>query len=154
MLYKKLGRPALGKTMGLVSQAAAEEIVQDVFTKAWEKGMVFTDLRQAYAWVYRCCTNAAIDQIRSKGSGHDTFNEEVPAKGISMEDQAMAKQLWKQLLHRLSSEEAAVFIYRNIEGLTQDEVVEVMQISRRTVNRIQEKLDKKIEALRGGRHVA
>ncbi len=156
MLYAKLGGPALAKTINLVSRSVAEEIVQDVFTKMWQTKMIFPDLKRAYAWVYKCCTNSAIDSIRNHNNSHveldETRSESIPATA-DLETNAQAHEIWKKLSHTFDSDEAAVFVYRNLEGLTQDEVAEVMQISRRTVNRIQEKVDEKIEKLRRQQNV-
>ncbi len=157
MLYAKLGGPALAKTINLVSRSIAEEIVQDVFTKMWQTKMVFPDLKRAYAWVYKCCTNSAIDSIRNHNNSHleldEARAESVMSETTDLESNAQAHELWKKIAHSFDADEAAVFVYRNLEGLTQDEVAEVMQISRRTVNRLQEKVDEKIEKLRRQQNV-
>ncbi|MEQ1878133.1 MAG: RNA polymerase sigma factor [Bdellovibrionia bacterium] len=148
MLYSKLGRPALGKTKNLVGLAPAEEIVQETFVKLWQKKMVFPNLKSAYAWVYKCCTNAAIDYLRNHNQSANVALDETEASSQNLENQAVAGQAWRHLARELSKDEAALFIYRNLEGLSQDEAAEVMQISRRTVNRLQEKLELKLEKMR------
>lgn len=153
MLYLKLGRPALGKTMNLVSQSAAEEIVQEVFTKLWHKKMLFPNLKSAFAWVYKCCTNAAIDYLRNSNNSHASFDENLQKAESDLERNTLAKQEWSRVVKILGKDEAELFIYRDIEGLSQDEVAEVMKISRRTVNRLQEKLDLKLEKIRRERNV-
>lgn len=150
MLYQKLGRPALGKTIKLVGQNAAEEIVQDVFTKLWQKGMIFPNIKSAFAWVYKCCTNGAIDYLRNNNNGQISLSEiDVQASGsTNLEEQITARQVWLRLIQTLSEDEAELFIYRHLEGLSQDETAEVMQISRRTVNRLQDKLDQNLDKIR------
>lgn len=163
MLYLKLGRPALAKTINIVSKSVAEEIVQEVFAKLWQSKLKFSDLKQAYAWVYKSCTNGAIDHLRNHNNSHAELDESVATEptfstgnksfGMDLETKAQAHQLWKQLVTVFDAEESAVFVYRYLEGLTQDEVVDVMQISRRTVNRIQEKIDQKLEKIRRQQNV-
>ena len=150
MLYSKLGRPALAKTMNLVGKSAAEEIVQEVFTKLWQKGIIFPNIKSAFAWVYKCCTNSAIDFLRNNNNSHLSLSDIDPHVDSSsnLEAQTTARHAWARLVKILNEPEAELFIYRNIEGLSQDETAEVMQISRRTVNRIQEKLDQKLEKIR------
>ncbi len=153
MLYTKLGRPALSKTMTLVAKSVAEEILQDIFTKMWHGKIIFPTLRHAYAWVYKCCTNAAIDHIRNHNNSHAELTDFSSQDFLNYSDNNLersseAHDLWKKLVLIFDSEESAVFVYRNIDGLTQDEVAEVMQISRRTVNRIQDRIDEKIEKIR------
>lgn len=164
MLYAKLGRPALGKTISLVGKAAAEEIVQDVFIKLWKAKLKFPNLRSAYAWVYKCCTNAAIDFLRSRGNQTealqtedgklllDTVQAEYQA-GAMPDQQTEAKQALVILIRELNQDEASYFVCRQLEGLSQDEISEVMKISRRTVNRLQERVDKKLEMIRRRQNV-
>ncbi len=154
MLYSKLGRPALGKTMNLVNRSAAEEILQDVFTKLWDKKMVFPNLKSAYAWVYKCCTNGAIDYLRNSNNTNlslENSTEEAGANNI--ETKTEANQMWAKVVKILSPDEAALFVYQSLEGLTQDEAAEVMHISRRTVIRLHEKLEIKLEKIRRRSHV-
>ncbi len=153
MLYERLGRPALSKTMNLVGKAAAEEIVQDVFAKLWESKMKFPDLKHAYAWVYKCCTNAAIDYLRNHNNSHATLPEISSETTKDLEQMTHAHEVWTKINKILTEQEAEVFIYRTIEGLSQDEVAEIMHVSRRTVNRFQDKLDEKIAKIRRLKHV-
>ncbi len=153
MLYQKLGRPALGKTRSLVGQAPAEEIVQEVFTKLWQKKMIFPDMRSCFAYVYKCCTNAAIDYLRNSNQSNVSLEGVDQESSVNIETRAQAGQAWRQIARELSRDEASLFIYKTIEGLSQDEIAEVMKISRRTVNRLQEKLDEKLEKIRRRQNV-
>lgn len=155
MLYQRLGRPALSKTLYLVGQKnVAEEIVQESFVRLWQKKPVFPSLRQAYAWVYRCCTNAAIDFLRNKSNQTVEFDVDtiLPTNDLDLEQRTALKQTWQQVLAALDRDEAELFVYRAIEGLNQDEVAEVMDISRRTVNRMQEKVAQKISRVKERGH--
>ena len=137
----------MSKTLYLVkNQAAAEEIVQEVFLKLWKKKIVFEELRSAYAWVYKSCTNAAIDFIRKKSNEVMEYNEnnEQAEPMLSTEQKLELQQLCKKLIHQLSEQEAEVFVYRNVEGLNQEEIAEVLGVSRRTVIRICKKVDEKL----------
>lgn len=151
-LYQTVGRPALGKTMNLVqSQDVAEEIVQEVFVDLWKQRRKFDSVQQAYAWVYRCCTNKAIDHLRKKANQSVSFEEEhcpEPFDDSSPLQSSELKQVWAHIKANWKPEEISVFIYRNLEGLSQDEVAEVMNVSRRTVNRLQTKVDEKLEKIR------
>lgn len=153
-LYARLGRPALGKTMRLVEKSIAEEIVHDTFVKMWQAKMVFPNLRSAYAWVYRCCTNAAIDHLRSQqNTDSQGETDDFVADAHDLEFQTMAREQWKYLLMKLKPEEASLFVYRYLEGLSQEEAAEVMNISRRTVNRLQGTVDAKLAKVKGSQNV-
>lgn len=148
MLYEKLGRPALAKTMRLVGRPAAEEILQEVFSKLWENKMRFPDLRRSYSWVYKCCTNAAIDYLRNHNNSHKEISERIEGMSAPLEEKTHAYELWQMLSKSFTEQEIKVFVYRTLEGLNQDEVAEVMGISRRTVNRLQEKIEEKLRKIR------
>jgi RNA polymerase sigma-70 factor (ECF subfamily) len=153
MLYLKLGRSALAKTMAIVGLAAAEEIVQEVFTKLWQAQMRFAHLKMAYSWVYKSCTNAAIDFIRNKNNRHVPISNLEFQSDLNLEDKTDLQQVWQELTKILSPGETALFLYRNLEGLSQDEIAEVMQVSRRTVNRLQSQLNEKLAKFKRGLNV-
>lgn len=153
MLYQKLGGAALSKTLYIVPrQDVAEEILQEVFIKLWNKKVQFESLRQAYSWVYRACTNAAIDFLRKKANQTAELLEEVHEvddAGVSPIDQASLKQLLGGLLKELNDDESSYFIYHHVEGMTQNEIAEVLGVSRRTVVRLQQRVQAKLEKFRG-----
>lgn len=151
MLYEKLGRPALSKTRRLLRrQGVAEEIVHDVFVSMWQKKPVFTSLRAAYAWVYRSCTNKAIDYLRGKNQQNISIDE------ISIEDEHTSpaeerlflKKALLTLVKKMSAREASVFIYTYLEGLGQEEMAEVMDLSRSTIVRVQTSVNEKLSQLK------
>ena len=153
MVYETLGPAALSKTQYIVgSQSAAEEIVQEVFIKLWNKKPQFDHIKQAYAWIYQACTNASIDWMRKKANQTSEFDESYMTDENSYisDGEGMAlKQILKQFLSELNEKEAQVFVYQYMEGLKQQEIVEVAGIPRRTLARIQDKLKLKLEKFKG-----
>ncbi len=151
MLYLKVAGPAISKTLQIVGQRnVAEEILQTTFEKLWQTAPQFDDLRQAYAWVYKTCTRAAIDHLRVKSNQTEELAEdsETVSERLSAEEKMSLQQLWAGLAKVLSREEAEYFIYRNVEGLSQEEIVEVTNLSRRSLSRLQENIDIKLSKFR------
>ena len=147
-LYEKLGRPALSKTLRIVhQQSLAEEITHDVFITMWQNKMVFPNLRHAYAWVYRCCTNKAIDVLRSKSQQNISLEitESILGSDDKTQQSLEAKEAVKSLLTSMNDREAAILVYQYVEGLKQEEIAEVMGVSRSTVVRVQDKVSMKIK---------
>lgn len=153
-LYERLGRLALCRLTKMIPRTHAEEVLQDVFIDLWREERVFENLRVAYAWVYRCCTNKAIDRIRHHKKSEVLVENGLAICGIkTVEFKVEAEKIWRSLIQILSEDELSMLIYRQIEGMTQDEVAEVMQISRRSVNRIQAQLEGKLVFFRSQSHV-
>lgn len=147
MLYQKLGRPALSKTMRLINQqGVAEEIVHDVFVTMWQKKPVFESLRSAYAWVYRCCTNKAIDFLRSKAQKNIPFEHVEQTESVDplTEDQLFLKETLLELVQIMDERETSVLIYKYVEELGQEEMAEVMGVSRSTIVRLQNSVSEKL----------
>ena len=156
-LYQKTGKFALGKIMRIVGrQDVAEEILQDTFVKLWVKQIAFDSERGAYQWVYRTCHNASIDYLRSaavKSEMSSTVLDgiEFCHPGASAEQQATMRQEILNSLRSLPENLAEVLVYREVDGMNQDEISEVMGISKRSVARIFAKLNKKFAVIDGGK---
>ncbi len=146
-LYNLVAKAALSKTSYIVHSSAAEEIVQETFIKLFNKKPKFSSVRQAYAWIYRTCTNGAIDFLRKKDNsdwGQDS-QDLLDSSRFGPEEKTHLKQAYEGLLKDLDEKEAQYFVFNYIEALTQEEMAEVMKVSRRTITRIADKVSKKIE---------
>ena len=65
-LYLKAGRAAIAKTAALIgNRQAAEDIVQDVFSRLWSARLRFPSQRAGFFWIYKSCHRAGIDYLRS-----------------------------------------------------------------------------------------
>ena len=139
-LYRKVGRAAISKTMRIVGRKdIAEEILQEVFLRLWQKSLKFDSEKAAYFWIYKSCHNAAIDYLRSavarrEQGGQDLVIEMQPSEN-DQTDQFVNRELILRAISRLNEREAAVLLYREIDGLTQDEIAEIMDVSRKTIGR-------------------
>ena len=67
-LYDTYGGALYGIVLRIVKEEeAAQEILQDTFTKAWQKGHTFNPkLGRLYTWLLRIARNASINYINSK----------------------------------------------------------------------------------------
>ncbi|MCM5663838.1 RNA polymerase sigma factor [Galbibacter mesophilus] len=101
-LYQNYSQSLLGVIYNIVrSEEIAEEILQDVFIKIWDKAHTYTPAKgRIFTWMLNIARNAAIDKTRSKGfnkskknlssesfvdilKDHDNLNDQVDAIGIS-----------------------------------------------------------------------
>lgn len=68
-LYDLYNRLLFGMIISIVKKREeAEDVLQEVFVKIWEKAYTFKESRgNAYSWIVTLTRNKAIDRIRSKG---------------------------------------------------------------------------------------
>lgn len=153
-LYSRLARAATAKAYAVVGRAdLAAEIAHDAFIKLWQKGGKFPSEKAVYVWLFKTCHRAAIDHVRSAAHKREDYNKEdtsaldsAPAR--SSNDALMNQELVKRYLSVLTPEEAEAFLYVTLDGMTQAEVVEVMGVSRRTVQRLLERAEAKFREAR------
>lgn len=129
----------------LSSEGDAWDVVQEVFERMLRQGATFRGQSRPMTWVYRVTTNAAISQIRRRKvreSEGDPGGDE-PAVGT---EQVEARQWLAKWAECLSDRELAVATLLYIDGLTQAEVADVLQLSRKTVGRDVEALRTKLAA--------
>ena len=112
-LYNLVAKAALSKTSYIVHSSAAEEIVQETFIKLFNKKPKFSSVRQAYAWIYRTCTNGAIDFLRKKDNsdwGQDS-QDLLDSSRFGPEEKTHLKQAYEGLLKDLDEKEAQYFVF-------------------------------------------
>jgi RNA polymerase sigma-70 factor, ECF subfamily len=119
----------------------AEDIVQDTFIKVW-LNLKFFDFRGKFTtWVYRIVANLCIDRLRSMkrfssgAAASDEFNPLWVTGQDGMknaEEKDLAEHI-KMLADHLSPKQRMVFILRDLQDLSIEEVSQVMQISEGSV---------------------
>jgi RNA polymerase sigma-70 factor (ECF subfamily) len=119
----------------------AEDIVQDTFIKVW-LNLRFFDFRGKFTtWVYKIVVNLCIDRLRSKNrmapdaSAAEENNPLWAHRQDSMkkvEDNDLAQHI-KMLADHLSPKQRMVFILRDLQDLSIEEVSQVLQMSEGSV---------------------
>lgn len=156
-LYKTAGRAAVSKTEYLVGRLdVAQEIVQEVFLRLWQQKLRFANEKQAYFWVYKSCHNAGIDHLRSAShrfehrQAHEFFESLQDAADVA--DVTLKRQLVCRLLSGLGERDAQILAFTVIDGMTQEEIAEVLGLSRKTVNRACLRLTEKLAEIKEESH--
>ena len=153
-LFQRYHRRAYSLAYGMVHNPDdALDIVQDAFIKAHRYLDKFEGSSSFYTWFYRIVMNLAIDHIRKrKRARHVDFNdaiahleheapvgEEALLPSILGQNPSKAlarKQIREQVaaaLAELSDNHRAVLIMREFEGLSYQDMAEVMQCSKGTI---------------------
>ena len=143
-LVKRYGRRVIGVALAVVhNQDDALELAQETFVRAFENLGSFESRSSFSTWLYRIAANLAIDFWRREGRynvlrGEDAENElrRLPsARGDSF-TAATRSELGERLskaLEQLTPEHRAVILLREVEGLSYDEISEVLNCPRGTV---------------------
>lgn len=126
----------------------AEDLIQEVFVKAYSALARFKGDSSFYTWVYRIAVNRAINYVkrRNKRAGisldnvdsgieRDKAYVELSAKESPFRD-ATLSELQEKLntaLQKLSDKHRVVVVMHDIEGVPHDEIARVLGVSSGTV---------------------
>jgi len=147
----------------------AEEITQDVFVQVHHSLHQFGEKSTLKTWIYRITINKCLDFIKHKNSkkrlfifGNKSQNENeylnvsnFEHPGILLENKEKASVLFK-VINELPENQKTAFMLSKIDGLSNPEVSEIMQLSISSVEslifraktNLKEKLSVKFEEYR------
>lgn len=119
----------------------AEEVTQEVFMTVYHKLKTFRFQSSFKTWVYRIAVNSAINHAKKVSKERNRtveYDENLNAVQAPDEAQARMEQEEKEktvnaLLKELSPEQRACMVLRNMEGLSYQEIAEVLDINLNTV---------------------
>ncbi len=143
-LVERYQRRVVGVAFAVVhNQDDALELAQETFVRAFENLSKFESRSSFSTWLYRIAANLAIDFRRREGRhtilrGEDAENEiqRLPSTRGDSFVEASRSELSKRIsdaLRELTPEHRAVILLREVEGLSYDEISEVLQVPRGTV---------------------
>ena len=135
------------------SSEDAEDIVQESFVKAWLSLSEFRGDSSFYTWLYRIVYNMALDYQRKITRRRETFEpaeisgpEDGKSPGLRLVDGRDQRpgpegELLRRetagrlaaLLEELTEDHRSVIMLREVDGLSYDEIAEVLGISKGTV---------------------
>jgi RNA polymerase sigma-70 factor (ECF subfamily) len=114
--------------------AEAEDISQEVFLKLHSRLSEFEQQPNPSGWLYRVTVNQALDRIRRRRPTEEP--EHLVSQAESPESSAIKQQQLDKLarlLQRLSPQERAALVLRDLEGLSGREVAEILNVTEETV---------------------
>jgi RNA polymerase sigma-70 factor (ECF subfamily) len=122
----------------------AEEVLQDVFTTVYRKIEGFQGKSAFSSWLYRIIVNAAFMKLRKRKQKHAISIEDLSPSarqkyvdndeilGRRSDFAAMDRELrdiMQRAIDRLPDQYRAVFILRDIDGLSNQEVSEILDLT-------------------------
>jgi RNA polymerase sigma-70 factor (ECF subfamily) len=117
----------------------AEDAAQDVFIKAYRKLKDFRPESTLYTWLYRIGVNTCLDhkrKFRPEPFKDQSLAEDLPSAEPSPEGCYQSKEIGLTIqaaLEQISKNSRAVIVLREVEGLSYEEIAEVLHTSVGTV---------------------
>ncbi len=145
-LYRQYAPVLYRRARRLVGrEAEAWDVVQQVFERLLQSSSEFRGEAQPMTWLWRITTNVALNAIRARSlrepEGKQAPEQTADDAGIE------ARNLISVWLEKLTEREATVATLLYVDGLTQEEVADVLGLSRKTIGREVEQLRVKAAAL-------
>lgn len=115
----------------------AEDITQEVFVQLWKNLKSYRHEVKLTTWLYKIITNRCLDFLKSR-HGQQRKNRVDIDRSRLVQDQStpekeFQQQELKRIVHKAAEEltpkQKAVFILRDLEGLTPEEVSEALDMS-------------------------
>lgn len=126
------------------NQEDAEEVLQDVFTTIYKKVAGFEGKSAFSSWLYRIVVNAAFMKLRKRKQSQTVSIEDLtPAirqyclerdSNYGERSDAMAatrevREALQGAINRLPEQYRAVFVLRDVDGMSNEEVGEILDLS-------------------------
>ena len=143
-LIARKTRPLLQLVARIVhDEEEARDVVQVTFLRLWEHRQRFDERWSPNTWIYRIATNLAIDHLRSRRSRERSvepmrFHLQRVADDRSRRDLAQlglreVKAIFQRLSQGLTEKQRLVFLLREVEGLSSQEVAAIVGCRESTV---------------------
>jgi RNA polymerase sigma-70 factor (ECF subfamily) len=118
------------------NEADAEDMVQQVFLKAQNHLAGFRGQSSVYTWLYRIAVNECLFMLRKRKFESEGDPDELAhLMPVYPEREIEARLDLRKIMAETDPQTSEILFLLYMEGLTQEEVVETMGISRTTVNR-------------------
>jgi RNA polymerase sigma-70 factor (ECF subfamily) len=134
----------------------AEDAAQDVFIKAYRNLNNFKPEASLYTWLYRIGVNTCLDHKKKSRPAplkDQSLADKLPSPEPSPERYYQSKEIGRAIraaLDQLSKPSRAIIVLKEIEGLSYEEIAEVLTISVGTVkSRISRTRDELRRLLKG-----
>jgi RNA polymerase sigma-70 factor (ECF subfamily) len=121
----------------------AQDVVQMAFVRIWENRERYEAKWSPNTWIYRITTNLAIDHLRSRRSRDrvqeplrlhvERGHEERGLRGVGSLDDREVHAIFRELAAELTEKQRAIFVLREMEGLSSREVADIVGCQESTV---------------------
>lgn len=131
----------------LQNKEDAEDIVQGLFVDMLRKKQIDLDL----PYLYRAVTNRCINFLKYRDNRRRLLEKQDqvlrgPVR-IRCDDLTVGLDLVTKLMDRLDKKSIEILIYRYFDDMTQEEIADLMKLSRKTVGKRLNKIREQVRSL-------
>lgn len=135
-IYQRYGPALLRKAERVLqNRDDALDVVQGVFVDMLQKGQTEADL----PYLYTAVTSRCLNLLRNRNTRARLLEGEEPAlRGpvrTRCDEHVIGLDLLAKLATRLDDSTLQVLVYRYFDDLTQDEIADLMDLSRKTIGK-------------------
>ena len=118
---------------------AAEDVAQEVFIKIWTGRGVLPEVRNFRNYLFQISKNAVIDHIRKESAmvlRNNVFAGRFFAGDDSFENDFIARETQgaiDEIVENMPPKRREVFILNRVQGKSNDEIAELLGLSKKTV---------------------
>ncbi len=112
--------------------ADAEDVLQTVFVRLLSGSEHDEAARRPAAYFRRAAVNAAVDLLRRRAVRAETAYDDT-APHAAVESVLMLKEQLRRAIAALDREDAALFVLRFVEGLSNQELADLFQLEKNNV---------------------
>ncbi len=119
------------------SAEIAEDIIQDIFLRLWEKSETLEDIEEKSAYLYQMVRFKAIDYLRNKKFREENFEKYVAELNSDDEDAYLEEEIYRRMMKAVDTLPPGVHavLTLTLEGCPAKEVAEKLNISVETVKK-------------------
>ena len=110
------------------SWETARDLAQDAFVKLWHYRDKVSMEKPVFTLLYKIAVNLAIDHLRKSKNRFVELHDSVSGTSIENYDNKEVYQLVLELSDRLKPKQKAIFILRDIEGFSFEEIKKIMNM--------------------------
>lgn len=116
----------------LANREEAEDIVQDMLLKIWQKQDDLHKVKNVSGWTMQMVKNACLDKLKSSAYKYRDDNAEASLSRLSIaEDKSEQQEKWVWIekgIDRLPPRQKMIFQLREIEGYSYEEIATILEI--------------------------
>lgn len=136
LLYRRYQRRVRSTLYQLCGESMLDDLVQEVFFRAWKGLPKLRKPKTFSTWLYRICWNVACDQRRAFAQlreQNQILAQQEPSLNSADLNTMHYQELVQQGLQALTFEQRAVIVLHDLEDVPQKEIAHILNIPTGTV---------------------
>jgi len=137
LVYRAYGAEVYAVCLRMVGDsAAAQELVQDVFVRAWERRESFRGESAFGTWLHRLAVNVVLERFRTdnRRDARVTLQSDLTESRAEMPGESPDNQLdIEHSLSRLPAGARVAFVLHHVEGYSYEEIAELTHLAAGTI---------------------